>query len=269
MQNNFPACLALTLHYEGGYVDNPADPGGATNLGITRATLAQVRGRAVSKVEVMSLSRAEAADIYRRLYWNAICADSLPRGLDCVAFDCAVNSGPARAIGYLRMLIGKDPKGGLRNEDLAALAQLKPEDSIRQFCDLRLSFLERLKTFRVFGRGWTRRVTDVRLAALAQIGLPQSHSASPTGITDRPAGPIVKGKPMNSPVSAPTSIDNAKPFWASQTVWSSIAVIGSSICGGLLAWRNGDIGGFGASLTALFGGMNAIVGRFRATTKIQ
>lgn len=265
MQNNFPACLALTLHYEGGYVDNPADPGGATNLGITRATLAQARGRAVSKAEVMSLSRAEAADIYRALYWNAICADSLPCGLDCVAFDCAVNSGPARAIGYLRMLLGKAPKGDLRTEDLAALALLKPEDCIRQFCALRLSFLERLKTFRVFGRGWTRRVNDVRRAALAQIGVSPFHSAPPMETTDRPAGPVTKGKSMN----APASIDNAKPFWASQTVWSSIAVIGSSICGGLLSWRNGDIGGFGASLTALFGGMNAIVGRFRATTKIQ
>lgn len=61
---------------------------------------------------------------------------------------------------------------------------------------------------------------------------------------------------------------DAKPFWASQTIWSSIAVIGSSLAGGILAWRSNDMAGFGASLTALLGGVNAIVGRVRSTTPI-
>ncbi len=60
----------------------------------------------------------------------------------------------------------------------------------------------------------------------------------------------------------------AKPFWASQTVWSSLAVIGSSGAGALLAWKSNDMAGFGAALTALLGGVNAVVGRFRATGPI-
>lgn len=59
-----------------------------------------------------------------------------------------------------------------------------------------------------------------------------------------------------------------KPFWASQTIWSSIAVVGSSATGAYLAWVGGDMAGFSAALTALVGGVNAIIGRLRATQPI-
>ena len=61
------------------------------------------------------------------------------------------------------------------------------------------------------------------------------------------------------------SRDPMKPFWASQTIWSSIAVMGSSAAGAVLAWKSGDMAAFGAAITALLGGLNAIVGRVRAT----
>lgn len=61
----------------------------------------------------------------------------------------------------------------------------------------------------------------------------------------------------------------SKPFWASQTIWSAIAVVGSSLAGAFLAWQSGDMGAFGAALTAMLGGVNAIVGRFRAAGPLQ
>jgi hypothetical protein len=64
-------------------------------------------------------------------------------------------------------------------------------------------------------------------------------------------------------MDTPTNMET-KPFWASQTIWSSIAVIGSSAAGALLAWKANDMASFGAAVTALLGGVNAIVGRFRA-----
>lgn len=60
----------------------------------------------------------------------------------------------------------------------------------------------------------------------------------------------------------------AKPFWASQTIWSAVAVIGSSLTGAWLAWQAGDLASFGAALTAALGGLNAIIGRLRATAPI-
>ena len=67
---------------------------------------------------------------------------------------------------------------------------------------------------------------------------------------------------MNTSVE---TLDPMKPFWASQTIWSSIAVIGSSAAGAVLAWKSADMAAFGAAITALLGGVNAIVGRVRAT----
>ena len=64
------------------------------------------------------------------------------------------------------------------------------------------------------------------------------------------------------------SAEDAKPFWASQTVWSALAVIGSSAAGAALAWKSGDMAAFGAALTALLGGVNAVVGRVRARQPI-
>lgn len=74
---------------------------------------------------------------------------------------------------------------------------------------------------------------------------------------------------MSISFSNANELENSKPFWASQTIWSAIAVVGSSAAGAWLAWSSGDIGAFGAALTAMLGGVNAIVGRFRATSFVQ
>jgi lysozyme family protein len=103
--NSFEPSLAHVLKHEDGYVNHPADPGGATNLGITAATLAQARGHPVSAADVAALTRAEAAAIYRRLFWNPARSDDLPAGLDHAVFDLAVNSGPGRAARLLQRVL--------------------------------------------------------------------------------------------------------------------------------------------------------------------
>jgi hypothetical protein len=76
-KTNFSRALSATLQFEGGYVNHPADPGGATNMGITQRVLADWRGRSVTAADVKALTRAEAAGIYRRLYWEMVNCDSL------------------------------------------------------------------------------------------------------------------------------------------------------------------------------------------------
>lgn len=163
----YMACLAFTLKYEGGYVDHPADPGGATNLGVTRATLAKWRGRPVSKSEVKALSRAEAADIYKRFFWEPCGGPILPAGVDAVVFDWAVHSGPSRAVRALHKVlnIAQAPAPGPQLRQ--ALPKSDPAVLIRQLCAERRRFLSRLKGFAVFGRGWSRRVDALERTALA------------------------------------------------------------------------------------------------------
>ena len=263
---NFDAALSLTLSFEGGYVDNRADPGGATNMGITRATLSRVRGRPVAKSEVANLSRADAARIYRKLYWDAVSGDLLPSGVDMAVFDHAVNSGVGSALRTLRLVAGIPAGQGLGDsEALIRLSSNSPDDLVRRLCAARRAFLTRLKTFKTFGPGWLARVSHLErealaLAILARLTMSSSTAARPLLST--------KEEPMIDAKIQPLAAPDSKPFWASQTIWSSIAVVGSSATGAFLSWSANDMAGFGASLTALLGGVNAIVGRYRAVGPI-
>ncbi len=170
VDDRFESCLREVLRHEGGYSDHPSDPGGATNMGITRKTLA--RWRKISpwtdlpKSAVRALSRAEAAQIYRASYWNPCKAAAMPAGVDLVVFDFAVNSGPDRAVRILQAALGVAADGEVGPKTLAAIGQAEPKTLIDTVCDRRLMFLRGLAAFPVFGRGWTSRVAAVRAAAL-------------------------------------------------------------------------------------------------------
>ncbi|MBN9333247.1 glycosyl hydrolase 108 family protein [Devosia sp.] len=174
----FEKCLGEVLRHEGGYVDHPDDPGGATNLGITRKTLARWRKvspwTALPNAEVQALTRGEAALIYRANYWNTCSAGSMPRGIDLALFDFAVNSGPDRAVRVLQAALGVAADGAVGPVTLAAAQAADAKRAINGLCDKRLSFLRGLASFSVFGRGWTRRVAEIRAAALAEVKIPSS-----------------------------------------------------------------------------------------------
>ncbi|RYE11178.1 MAG: hypothetical protein EOP22_01490 [Hyphomicrobiales bacterium] len=174
----FARCLKLVLKHEGGYVDQPRDPGGATNLGITRKTLARWRKVTpwwnLPKAAVKSLTSDEAAGIYEASYWRRVEGAALPAGVDLALFDFAVNSGPDRAIKALQSRLGVKADGWIGPLTLDALkvriAAAGVAGLITSLCDGRLGFLQRIATFAIFGRGWSRRVRDIRLAALAMAG---------------------------------------------------------------------------------------------------
>ncbi len=172
MRSNFDRALAFVLKHEGGFVHHSKDPGGATNMGITLATLAAWRKRAVTPDDVRGLTRAEAAAIYRARYWDAVGGDDLPVGVDYAVFDFAVNSGPSRAVKFLQRAINAtvyfglatDGKIGPRN--IKAADFVAPEVLIPTLCALRLEWLRTLDTWQHFGRGWERRVREVEYEAL-------------------------------------------------------------------------------------------------------
>ncbi|MCU0817886.1 MAG: glycoside hydrolase family 108 protein [Beijerinckiaceae bacterium] len=205
---NFERALALVLQHEGGYSDHPSDPGGATMMGITQATLAAWRGRPVEKAEVRSLTRAEAGAIYRAQYWDALAADHLPHGVDLAAFDYAVNSGPSRAARTLQGLVAVTVDGRIGPQSLAALDASDAGELIRALCAARMRFLQHLPTFAVFGRGWTRRVTAIEQESLKLARLP-------TSLPDREAQPEEK------------DMFDSKALLQSRTVWANVVGLGS------------------------------------------
>lgn len=225
MADNFEASLAHVLKHEGGFANHPADPGGATNLGITAATLARARGRPVTEADVRALTRAEASAIYRRFYWEAVRGDDLPAGLDHAVFDLAVNSGPARAAKLLQRVLAQPENGVIGPATLAAARRVDPAAAIRSLQRERLAFLRRLATWPAFGRGWRRRVAAVEREALHLAG---------AGATAPKPPPAIPAAPVPPPASKGPSMTDVKSIFASRTVWANLiglASVGLSLAG--------------------------------------
>ncbi|KFG66644.1 glycosyl hydrolase 108 family protein [Microvirga sp. BSC39] len=175
--SRFHQAVELVLQHEGGFVDHPRDPGGATKFGITRQTLSRARGRPVSVEDVRELTRAEAVAVYRRLYWDVLRADELPPGIDLAVFDLAVNSGPVRAVRMMQTILGDPADGIIGPVTLEAARHADSSDTIRHLTRARLGFLGRLAAWPVFGRGWRRRVLAVEQGTL-RLASPPPHSRS-------------------------------------------------------------------------------------------
>ena len=159
--------IRRVLMSEGGYVNHPADPGGPTNFGVTIADYRKfVKGDA-SAADIRAMNVEEAKDIYRAKYWGAMRCDALPAGVDYCLFDYAVNSGTGRAPKVLQRLLGAPVTGRMDDATVAAATVREPRALIAAICDERMRFLQSLKTWPVFGAGWTRRVAEVRAAASA------------------------------------------------------------------------------------------------------
>ena len=183
MKDNFDKCLSITLRHEGGWADHPKDPGGATMKGVTIGTYAQFKGRKVTKDELRNISDADLRTIYRRNYWDKVRGDDLPAGLDLVAFDGAVNSGPARGARWVQQGLGVADDGKIGPATIAAAKAVPASPAIAASCDARLEFLHRLKTWPTFGRGWQSRVDDIRRQAVAMATTPVAASPAPDPVT--------------------------------------------------------------------------------------
>lgn len=171
MKENFPLCLRLLTApgREGGYVNDPRDPGGATNKGVTLTTFRRFYGRDKTIRDLKQITDEQLQAIYRAGYWDACLGDDLPAGLDHAVFDAGVNSGPSRGLRWLHeaLLVHVDGKGGTAL--LQAAKAAPPAATVIRMQTIRMAFLRSLKTFPTFGRGWTRRVNEVQSEALAMI----------------------------------------------------------------------------------------------------
>lgn len=168
MIDRFEICLARILHHEGGYVDHPQDPGGATNLGVTLATLSEYRGRTVTRADVKALTPDTVAPIYRDRYWLAAGCDRLPAGVDYITFDLAVNSGPGRAKRYLQEAVGVTADGAIGPKTIAAVQKANPKELVQMISARRALFYRGLPTFKTFGKGWMRRLEEVTATAMRE-----------------------------------------------------------------------------------------------------
>lgn len=180
MKANFDRCLSEVLQHEGGWADNPKDPGGATMKGVTLATFRAWKGSAATKAQLRAISDADLRAIYRRNYWDAVSGDDLPAGLDLLAFDAAVNSGPSRGAKWLQTALGVSADGKIGPATIAAAQKAHPEAVIDRAIAARVSFLRTARhkdtgalLWPTFGKGWTARVESIREEAIAMAKAPR------------------------------------------------------------------------------------------------
>ena len=166
---NYVTCLEMILHHEGGYVNHPKDPGGETNLGVTKRVYEDFGGTK----DMKDLVRDDVEPIYKKNYWDRMKCDDVPAGLDLCLFDFGVNAGTGRSAKYLQRMIGTVADGGIGPNTLRALdnyiEEVGTEGAIKNFQSKRQEYYESLSTFETFGRGWTRRVDETTEAALGMI----------------------------------------------------------------------------------------------------
>jgi lysozyme family protein len=183
-KTTYPEAIRRLLASEGGYVNHPSDPGGPSNFGITIHDYRKYVKADANPADIRRMTVDEATEIYRSKYWGALRADELPAGVDYCLFDYAVNSGTARAPKVLQRLLSVPVTGRVDEATLAAVRASESRKLVQEICAERMRFLQSLRTWPVFGAGWSRRVSEVRGAALALADRAAGRGAIPA---DRPA----------------------------------------------------------------------------------
>ena len=153
MQENYDKCIETILHHEGGYVNHPDDPGGETNLGVTKKVyLNWCEDHNITVKEMTDLLVEDVAPIYKKNYWDRVKGDQLPSGLDLCVFDFGVNAGTGRAAKYLQTMIGTVADGGIGPNTLKALNEYVDtnglEKTITDYQANRQKYYEKLSTLK-------------------------------------------------------------------------------------------------------------------------
>jgi len=170
MLSNFPAALALVLQSEGGFSNHRNDPGGMTNLGVTRNVWRDWVNRDVDEAEMRSLTPELVTPLYKQRYWDACHCSDLPRGVDYAVFDSAVNMGSGRAAKLLQAALGVTADGSIGRATIAAATAADPVELLEAFSLGKEAFYQSLPTFATFGKGWLNRVAHVQDAAEGMLG---------------------------------------------------------------------------------------------------
>jgi lysozyme family protein len=237
-RSNYDESLRRLLAHEGGYSDHPSDPGGPTNFGITIHDYRRYVKPGATAADVRAMKLGEAKRIYREKYWNAMRCDELPAGLDYAVFDYGVNSGIGRSGKVLRRVLGLPADThAVTRQVLDAVARRDPRALIVAICDERVRFLKSLRTWPVFGKGWSRRVREVRAAALAMA------AGSPRSVPRQCApgkGAVAVNKAAQTATAAGACAAGTAAATQSNDPWIAVAILTLAIAiaiGGWFFWR--------------------------------
>jgi lysozyme family protein len=161
----FTTAFGITVGFEGGYVDDPNDPGGETKYGISKA--------AHPTLDIKDLTEAQAKQIYYTDYWMPCRCDVMALSLAIVVFDAAVNNGVSRATHWLQTALGVTADGVIGQHTMTALGKADPETVLQNFHGQRICFMSGLQDWNTYSVGWSRRLAALpyqAATAAASVG---------------------------------------------------------------------------------------------------
>ena len=283
----FEQALAHVLEMEGGYTDDPQDPGGATNFGITigdfaRATKVTLNAanRAQMKRRLRRISPSLVRQIYLERYWRRASCPALSPALAMMHFDCAVNQGVWRAIRFLQKAAGAEVDGEIGPETLAAVGAAPIEQLLRDYADLRRRHYRSLPHFKRFGRGWLRRLRITSKRSKALIG---ADIRAP-GITESSQQQPQQNKEarvMTKNATAKTGKMQTKWWGESMTIWGALLtavttvlpvvgpLVGLDITADIIETLGTQVSALISAAGGVIGTLMTIFGRVRATSRLQ
>lgn len=154
-------CAKELMVSEGGYVNDPRDPGGETKYGISK--------KAYPNEDIKNMTQERAIYLFKRDYWDKCKCDNMPDALSIVVSDCAYNSGTTRANKILQECLGVTADGIIGPKTLGAIEKQDLQKLLWKYHDNRLNFLKSLSTWEVYGKGWKDRVDKIHDLATKYI----------------------------------------------------------------------------------------------------
>jgi len=225
MKQNWQQILKWLAVTEGGYVNHPADPGGPTNKGVTQRVYDAWRTRrGKPKNDVRHITRQEAEAIYKAQYWDKVMGDDLPSGVDYAVLDFAVNSGVHRAVKFAQEIVGVPVDGVMGQVTLTAIVGFGSVQLIDRLCDKRFAFVRRLRTYRVFGKGWEVRISRVKNASMAMA---QENTDAAMLIAPAKAGQGKAAGPVKASAVIADALKNPQAITAVGGALGSVAAVSS------------------------------------------
>ena len=167
--SNWEKSFKQMLASEGGYVNHPSDPGGMTNLGVTKRVWEEWTGLESNEAEMRALTPELVEPLYKKRFWDACRCDEMPGGIDYLVFDFAVNAGPGRSAKILQTAVGVPADGGIGPVTLAAVKAIPESELVEKFSQAKEDFYRSLNTFETFGKGWLNRVAAVKIKASSMV----------------------------------------------------------------------------------------------------
>lgn len=163
MGMSFDLCVEIVIKAEGGYNNNPYDPGSTTKYGIS--------ARAYPGTDIVNLTRDAAIKIYRRDYWEKGKVESLPSSIHLLYFDACVNQGIDSAVRCLQKAVGARIDGILGPDTRAAIQNTESRALIALYAQARHDFYTRLRGWEHFGKGWSRRLLEMTIWSYSKVGI--------------------------------------------------------------------------------------------------